>query len=80
MPKVWVVMLCSSGKQEKFYRELTSEISFVAAQRRGSDKDMAEVHINHQPCISVVHCYSSLCRILYAEKVGGDAPSCFHLS
>lgn len=52
------IMLCWESRD--FCRDLISEISFVAAQRRGSDKDVVDVCINHQPSISVVQCYSIL--------------------
>lgn len=69
MPKVRDIILRGSGNQDNSCRELISEISFVAVQRRGSDKDMASVCINHQPCIPVVRCYSVLLVAgLYAEK------------
>ena len=80
MPNVWVIILCCSENQENFCRELTSEISFVAAQKRESDKDMANVCINHQPCISVVQCYSILLAagFFMLKKVGGWCTFCFH--
>lgn len=49
MPEVWVILLCCSENQENFCRKL-----IVAAQRKGSCQDVANVCIDLQ-----VHCYSA---------------------